>query len=176
MNRVFLITLSFVSLEIVGIRATEEEIIFEKHVPNHHTSSSNKSSFVKHRLDNHKSFILATTEKYGTKDPYELEEISVQTLSKGETSEAANALISAAVYGHNDIQASLADIDHKSLEYFDSNKPQSAEAIDYYTNTLLPKVKEHFVSQLKNSAHNIKVNLPVGSHKTEKSLTFNSIK
>jgi hypothetical protein len=169
----FLLLLSVNFIAIAGIEASDDrgETLFEKHSP--HTSHA-KVSNTPHNLSEDKNFISEIAKRYNTKDPYDLEEISVQKLSNKHVNEAASVLVAAAAYGHNDIQAFLADIDYSSLKYLDSKAPQSNESIRYYKNTLIPKVEEHFARQLKDSSnhHNITVNTP----KNEKSLTFDSIK
>jgi hypothetical protein len=76
-------------------------------------------------------------------DPYELEEMHVDLFNKGQFTESSRALIASAIHGNEDNRSFLCGIDSQSLKYLTSQYPQSAEALSYYDNTLLPKVVEN---------------------------------
>lgn len=100
--------------------------------------------------ESHKDFISDITEKYHTKNPFDLDEISDKKFSEGKFEEAADLTIAAAIYGLSDSQAFLADIDRESLKYITSKTPQSAQSISYYNSKLRGLVRDHFIEQSKD--------------------------
>lgn len=150
MKKKFLILLSFLPFMVENGTAMQKhgDVIIDSYSQHHmiHRDIQNES----HAFNTNKNFIFELTEKYHTKNPFDLDEISDKKFSEGIFEEAADLTIAAAIYGLSDSRAFLADIDHNSLKYITSETPQSKKSMNYYNSKLRGLVKDYFIAQSKD--------------------------